>query len=355
MNLMNKLKGETLARLLVPVLLLGLFGALFLSASNAFAQEPVPRSLYEVPRDELQGEYVTVEVGWIYGCYAYTEKYQDNRPTGEITQREYVIDANRDDYCALILDGSLMKQAETLLSQCDAYASGQTDEITASFTVTGNVKSLPSDSLSLYHQAMGYDSLSAEDRQTVLPLYLSPADYSTNYVMLLLGLVCLGIAIALVVMAFLGRFQRQISQKIENSAFSSPEALYEQIQHMRETVPAVSGLRMDGGYILLRSGFSHYFYDANDLVWAYKQVTRHKLYGIIPIGKTYSLMLKMSDGTEKAVAMGEKKVVEQLEKIMLQFPGCAVGYSDELMAMYRSNRSSLRQVAAAQRSQAAQK
>lgn len=354
MNLMNKLKRETIARLLVPVLLLGLLGALFLSVSNVFTPEPVPRSLYEVPREELDGTYVTVDVEWIYGCYAYTEKYRDNKATGEITQREYVIDANRYDYCALILDGSLMEQAETLLAQCDAYASGLTDEITASFTVTGRMRELPSDSLPLYHRAMGYDSLSAEDRQTVLPLYLFPVDYSANYVMLILGLVCLGIAIMLLVMAFLGRFQRQITQKVESSASGSPEVLYEQLGRMLETVPAVSGLRIGGGYILLRSGFCHYFYDASDLVWAYRQVTRHRLYGFIPIGKTFSLMLKMSDGTEKAVAMREKKVAEQLEKIMLQFPGCAVGYSEELMAMYRSNRSALRQVAAAQRGRAPQ-
>lgn len=352
MDLMNKLKGESFVRLLVPVALLVLFGVVFLSGSNAIAKEPTPRNLYEVPREELEGEYVTAEIHWIYGCYAYSEKYRDNKATGEITQREYVIDANVNDYCALILDGDAMEQAEALLEECVAYSSGQTAQITKSFTVTGEMKALPSSSLSLYRRAMGNDSLSASEQAVILPLYLSPADYSTNYILFAMGAVCLGIAVVLVVMALTGRFQRQITQKAANSSASSPEAFYERIKYMRKNVPAVSGLRIDGGCIFLRNGFSHYFYDANDLVWAYKQVVRQKLYGIIPISKTYSLMLKMADGTEKSVAMKEARVAEQLEKIMRQFPGCAIGYSDDLMTMYRSDPNTLRQVAAAQHGRA---
>lgn len=354
MDLMKKLKRETLVRILVPVLLLGLFGVVFLSGSNLFAKEPTPRSLYEVPRDELEGAYVTVDVDWIYGCYAYTEKYRDNQPTGEITQREYIIDANIDDYCALILDGSLMKQAEALLEECDAYYSGEAAQITKSFTVTGEMKALPSDSLSLYHQVMGYDSLSPAEQQIVLPLYLSPSDYATNVPLLIIGIVLLGAAAALVVMTLMGQFQKQLRQKLENASAQSPEALSELIGNMLKNVPAVAGLRIDGGYMLLRSGFSHFFYDSGDLVWAYQQVTRQKLYGIIPIGKTYALILKMADGTEKAIPMKQAQVKQQLETLMLQFPGCVIGYSDELKKLYRDNRGALRQVAAAQRAHTAQ-
>lgn len=352
MDFMKKLKRETIARLLVPVLLLVFFGMVFAAGSNAFTKTPEPRDLYEVPRDQLEGEYVTAEIYWIYGCYAYSEKYVDNKATGEIVQREYIIDANIDDYCALILKGDEMEKAEALMAECAAYLSGQTDNITKSFTVTGKMKRLPSDSLSLYHEMMGYDSLSAADKATVLPLYLSPADTSVSVWMLVLGIALLGVAVVLVVMALQGRFQKQIAEKLKSSANSS-EVIYQLLEHMRADIPAVGGLRIDGGCILLRSGFSHYLYDGSDLVWAYKQVTQHKLYGIIPTGKSFGLTLKLADGSEKIVAMKEAQVKEQLEKIVVQFPNCAVGYSDELMALYRNNRAALRQVAAAQRGAAA--
>lgn len=348
--MLNKLKTRTLLWMLFPVLLLAVIGICCFAESNLFAEEPTPLNLFEVPRDELEGAYVTVDVEWIYGCYAYTEETRNNIPTGKITEREYLIDANADDYMALILSGDLMDQAEALMAECDDFYNGSTEEITQSFTVTGYVKKLPTDSLDFYHEALDYYSLSAAEREIILPLYLAPADFDLNVIALIISLVCIAAAVLLLVLVFQGRFQRQITEKLEQMFGDNPERQDEFLKHMLNKVPNVGGMRMDNGYIYLCQGLSHYLYDSRDLVWAYQQVTRQKLYGIITVGKNYGVALKMADGTSKVVAMPKKKVGEMLQKIAEQFPGCVIGYSDQLAALYNQNRAAMANVAAAQRS-----
>lgn len=350
MESMRKLKGQTLVRLILPIVLLAFFGAVFLAGSNLFAEEPIPRYLYDVPRDELEGAYVTVDVEWIYGCYAYTEQTRDGQSTGKVTEKEYVIDANEEDYMALILSGSLMDQADALLEECDDYYNGLTNEITQGFPVTGYVKAMPSDSLSLYREAWDYYSMSQAERDIHLPLYLSPADYSVQILPLLLGFACFAAIAVLLVLAFTGWYQRQVKEKLDQLFGGSTEQADALLGSLLNA-SAEGNVRISGGCLLVRSGASHFLYDGNDLLWAYQQVTRQKLYGIIPIGKTFSLMLKLTGGREKAVPMKEEKVQQLLEAIARQFPGCAVGYSDQLAAMYRTDPASLRQVAAAQRGQ----
>lgn len=348
--MLNKLKTRTLLWMLFPVLLLAVIGICCFAESNLFAEEPTPQNLFEVPRDELEGAYVTVDVEWIYGCYAYTEETRNNIPTGKITEREYLIDANADDYMALILSGDLMDQAEALMAECDDFYNGSAEEITQSFTVTGYVKKLPTDSLDFYHEALDYYSLSAAEREIILPLYLAPADFDLNVIALIISLVCIAAAVLLLVLVFQGRFQRQITEKLEQMFGDNPERQDEFLKHMLNKVPNVGGMRMDNGYIYLCQGMSHYLYDSRDLVWAYQQVTRQKLYGIITVGKNYGVALKMADGTSKVVAMPKKKVGEMLQKIAEQFPGCVIGYSDQLAALYNQNRGAMANVAAAQRS-----
>lgn len=353
MEQLKKLKRQSIGSLLLLIILMGAIGLFGISASNLFASEPEARYLHDVPREELEGAYVTVEVDWIYGCYAYTETYENNKPTGIITEQEYVIDANYDDYMCLILDGDLMDQADALLEECDAYYYGETDTITKTFTVTGEVKRLPSDSLALYHEAMDYDNLTAEEQAIILPLYLSPSNYDLEIVPLIFGLVFLAIAVYFLIAALSGTYQKQVKQKLEQMFGDNTERADEFLRNLMDT-PAVAKTHIAGGYILLRVGYAQKLLGSEELVWAYLQTVRQKLYGIIPIGKSYRLVLKLADGKELPVVMKEAQVKEQLTKIAQQFPSCAIGYSDQLAALYRKDPNTMRQVAAAQRNSAPQ-
>ena len=350
MTHLKKLKTETLLKMLPIIVLLAFFGILFLSISNTFVAEPEAVYLHDVPRNELEGAYVTVNLDYIYGCYAYTETYEDNKPTGKITQREYLIDANPEDYMCVILSGDLMDKAEILLKQSDEYYYGERDDITASFVITGLVKTLPSDSKEFLYDAVDYYSLSAEEKAIYLPLYIDVDAYEKDPVFMVIGGVLLAIAVVMLVMVLSGHYQRQVKERLLQYFGTYADKANEFMNYM-VNLPSVKGLRIGAGYMLVRAGYHHFLYDGNDVVWAYQQTTRQRLYGVIPLGKTYTLMLGLSDGKFKTVPMSEAKVKEQLQLIARNFPTVAVGYSEQLRSLYNSNREALRQVAAAQRSQ----
>ena len=348
MEQLKMLKRKSIASLLVLIVLMCAMGVFGVCASNLFTKEPEAVNLYDVPRDALEGSYVTAEIDYIYGCYAYTETYVDNKPTGEITQQEYIIDANAEDYMCLILDGDWMDKADALLAECDAFYYGETDSITKTFTVTGEIKRLPSDSLALYHEAMGYDLLSEAEREILLPLYLSPGNYQLEVVPLFFGLFFLGIGLFFLFWAISGAYQKQVKGKLIELFGENTERADEFLRHMLQT-PHVNHVHIDGGYILLAQGVNQMLLDSGDLVWAYKQTVRQKLYGIIPMGKSYRLVLKLENGKEVFAVMKEAQIKEQLTKIMQQFPECAIGYSDKMVALYKKDPKTMRQVAAAQR------
>lgn len=351
MQNLKKLKQKSIGSILFLVLFFVVMGVVLIIGSNIFYQEPPAQNLYDVPRDQLEGAYVTVDLEWIYDCYAYTETYENNRPTGEITQKEYLIDANETDYLCLILEGDLMEQADALLEECIAYYNWETDQITKAFTVTGEVKPLSSESISLLHEFMAYDQLSPEEQEIILPLYLSPADTETDYVMLILGFIFAVFGLAFLAAGLAGSYQKQVKAKLQELFGDNTERSDEFLGQLMET-PAVCKLHISGGYILLAQGTNQMLLDSKDVLWAYKQTVRQKLYGFIPVGKNHRLVIKRADGKELFVVMKEEQIKEQLKKIAVQFPSCAIGYSDQMAALYKKDPNIMRQVAAAQRQKA---
>ena len=353
MEQLKKLKRQSLFRLLALIIMLLAFGIFGIFASNLFASEPEAWYLYDVPADELEGSYVTVDLNWIYGCYAYTETYENDRPTGIITEQEYIIDANENEYMCLILDKDWMDQADALLAECDAYYLGETDIITKNFTITGQVKALTGDSLELYHEFIGYEDLSPADQAVFLPLYLEPVNNDLEVVPAFFGLFFLGLGLFFLIYVLSGSGQKQVKKKLQQLFGDNPDRAEEFLAGLMHT-PAVAKTYIDNGYILLTAGYAQMLLDSDDLVWAYKQTVRQKLYGIIPLGKSYRLVLKLINGKEYPVVMKEAQVKELLTRITNQFPSCAIGYSDQMLAIYRKDPAAMRQVAAAQRQNAQQ-
>lgn len=65
MEQLKKLRRRSLASLSFLILLLFVIGSFGVYASNLFASEPEAWYLYDVPADELEGTYVTVDLNWI--------------------------------------------------------------------------------------------------------------------------------------------------------------------------------------------------------------------------------------------------------------------------------------------------
>lgn len=342
---MKKLKLDSLTAMLPLLLCLALFATLFFFAANLFVTEPEARYLYDVPREELEGTYVTVDLEYIYGSYAYCEAYEDGKPTGRITQREYLIDANWDDYMCIIFRGDWMEKANLLLSQSDEVYYGKREEITAGFPVSGYVKPLPTDSQQMLMDALGFTEMTPQELEPYLMLYIEPVDTDIDPVYLWLGIAMCAIMLVLLVLALTGYYQRSVKIWL-NINFLDEQDKARQFLNTLVALPNVHGLRVGSEYLLVRQGFRQQIVSADDLLWAYHHSTTTRCMGIIPVGKTNMLVLNLREGTQIKLQMPILKSKEQLQRIRQQFPNTVIGYSPELEKLYRTAPQELRSIAA---------
>lgn len=348
MELLKRLKTKSILGALPLALILAALGAFMLFASNFWLYFTEPADLWDVPRDELEGKYVTVDLECIYGSYAYTETYRNNIATGNITEMEYVIDANEDDYCGLVLSGDLIDKGDALMEDTFAYYNYEIDEITSGFTVTGVMKSMPEDSLEYYYEWFEIDAETAEAEGIYLPLYLDATNnLFTTVMFVIFGIVLMGIGLVPLFTALSGRSQKQIREKAKQLNPNAPDYILSQADELYQNQKDHKTLKMDSRLIIAQNT---HLYATAELVWAYHSITRHRVYGIIPAGKTHSLTLAMLDGKRLSIGMkNEAQVMEWLQRIQKLNPNCILGYNDSIQREYRNSPSLLAQKVAAAR------
>jgi hypothetical protein len=77
-----------------------------------------------------------------------------------------------------------------------------------------------------------------------------------------------------------------------------------------------------------------------NLVWFYQKVTTHRTNGV-PTGKTYSTVLHDRDGRNFEFSATEKQVDQVMNILYDKAPWAISGYSDEIQAMWRKQRSEM--------------
>ncbi len=351
MHYVKKLKTKSIVSAIALSALCLLLSAVFIIPSQVQVFLQTPRNLYDVPREELEGAYVTVDLSYIYDSYAYTTEYEnDSDLVGTIAAMEYIIDANYDDFCGMLVEtDELISKANALLNQSIQYNYYEIDEITANFTVTGIMTEMPSDSRRFYHEYVGYDDMSAEEQAIFLPLYLDVWDNSDTaqaIIFAIMGLGCLVMAIVVLVQAFTGHHQKQILKKASQLSPNAPEQVLEQLDALLEANPKEKVL-FNSRIIFASNGNNSRLYALSELVWAYQSTTTQRVY-FIPVGKTHALVLATADGKQVQIPMKEPKVKEYLQALHQAHPRCLIGYSDELARIFRKNPASISQIMDAQ-------
>lgn len=149
---MNELKKKSLISSLLPLCILG-------AVTIFLMWDTVPawlRWMYG-PMDmgtvnfELEADGLYVETP-LYGIYDY---YCEEMLNGELSAREYIIDANDWYYMGLRVDEEDMEQSEALLEASYEYLYGDGDGTAleaAQYTVCGTIRRMPEDSLKLYKE-----------------------------------------------------------------------------------------------------------------------------------------------------------------------------------------------------------
>jgi len=71
----------------------------------------------------------------------------------------------------------------------------------------------------------------------------------------------------------------------------------------------------------------------NDILWVYKKVTKNSI-NLIPMGKTFDLVIGLSNRHIKIISMKEKNIDKVLNYIKDRYPWIITGYSEELKATW---------------------
>jgi hypothetical protein len=94
------------------------------------------------------------------------------------------------------------------------------------------------------------------------------------------------------------------------------------------------GWRVGDKYLVQSQLFRFDVLRLQDLLWAYKKVTKHSI-NLIPTGRTYDAILACSGGS--AVISGrEKRLDEILAFVQQRVPWAVVGYSQEIATLFKS-------------------
>jgi hypothetical protein len=82
-------------------------------------------------------------------------------------------------------------------------------------------------------------------------------------------------------------------------------------------------------FFVIKNFFQFEVRHFDDLVWAYKKVTQHKMYYVIPAGKTHALTLHMGP-KEFNLTASDTLITNALEQLVKNRPWAFYGYSKDL-------------------------
>jgi hypothetical protein len=105
----------------------------------------------------------------------------------------------------------------------------------------------------------------------------------------------------------------------------------------------VDGVTFTRSYAVKQSLLKFDVHRLESLLWSYKAVTQHKMWGIIPTGKTFALSVNFPEGALQI--KGKEDKLDQLMTALANIaPWAAFGYDDNLKHLYDKKRAELQKM-----------
>lgn len=121
------------------------------------------------------------------------------------------------------------------------------------------------------------------------------------------------------------------------SAWGPLESLVHVIRQDTDSGMKVKDWQLGRRYLLRTSLLNVELHNLDELLWAYREVIKKKIYYVIPAGQTHALVLKWRDATVRIEAK-EEAVTQALASIARSQPWLAFGWSKEVEAFYNKKR-----------------
>lgn len=293
---------------------------------------------------------VDADIDFILDYYTYTTK------NGVTTEKGYFIPVGEAEYMGVALGKSYLSKADSNIEATWDYMGGNAEAIENLETihVTGTI--LPLEGQEKYYYQQYIDDLGwTEEEQEIFLPYVLKVNYIGNYdmalfvVFMVLAAVLFISGIVLLVLGLKGSYLKNIRKYCEASG--NPEVVKGKLEQFYAMTPEVCGMRISPEYFLAMKGYRAQFTESKNIIWVYQHVTKQSV-NLIPVAKTYSIILVNADGSRIEIGVKGKKTAEKaIEHIAHVLPYLFFGYDDELQKAFRQNRQAMIQAVAERRSQ----
>lgn len=314
----------------------------------------------------LKGMYVEADLDTLVDYYAETVESQEYHKDKTVA-REYILPIYTEDevyYVGVEVKVDKIDDAEAVLDDTirmldDEDGSYEWDG--SLLSVRGTFCEMDSETKGLYQDYLDYLELDAEDEACFLPLVLKDKNIGGLYAS---AMVPRGIALVVVLICFVyilvraltGGYQKQIKAYISKSM--DPEGTEHALDLFYEDTPVEDKhLRMDRSWLLYDDNTQPFLLAGRDIAWAYQNLTRQKMYGIITVSKSYSVHIcsvseDRRDREHVIPVRNEAAAQELLGKLNRLYPDAAYGYTPEIAREYNEDPAAFqRKVQAARRAE----
>lgn len=314
----------------------------------------------------LKGKYVQADLDTLIDYYAETVESQEYHQDKTIA-REYILPIYTEDdvyYVGVEVKADKIDDAEAVLDDTMrllADEDGSYEWDGSLLSVRGTFCEMDSETKGLYQDYLDYLELDPEDEARFLPLVLKDKNIGGLYAS---AMVPLGIALVVVLICFIrilvlaltGGYQKQIKAYIAKSV--DPEGTEHALDLFYEDTPVEDKhLRMDRNWLLYDDNTQPFLLAGRDIAWAYQNLTRQKMYGIITVSKSYSVHIcsvseDRRDREHVIPVRNEAAAQELLGKLNRLYPDAAYGYSPDIARDYNADPAAFqRKVQAARRAE----
>lgn len=318
----------------------------------------------------LQGQYLEADIDTLVDYYAETVQSETGK-RNQVTAREYIMPVNTPDatvYVGVELPKSKISDAEAVVADTERMLDDEDGsyEWDGSYvSVRGTLQPMDEETEDLwrdyfYDAGMDDSSIGLEEGCTFLPLVLTDGeidgqdDFALGF-MGIVGLLTLLGAVCTIVRALTGGYQKQIRRYI--AASSDPQGTEQALDRFYEDTMQDGKVRMSRSWLMYDHGGDSWVLAGGDVVWAYQYTVRHRMYGILTVGK--EIMVRVYSASEKNschdiyVRSGEEaqKVLEDLART---FPDAMIGYDKELERQYHADPKRFREEVIAARHKSAE-
>lgn len=319
-------------------------GCMYITGGGILKLIRGPVDLYGLDTADLNGQYVSADIYFIYDYFSYETTRKENEIKAKVTARDYIIPVGEDSYMALTISGKRLSMADDLMSASQQWMemNGDDDSILdgTDFVVKGTIMPLKGESLQYYHEYLEYDQLSVEDQARFLPYslkvnYIGKTDFILTYVGSAITAIALLITLICIINFMRKKYEKPIRAFCENHGGS--EMMMEQLEQFYSSSVSLNRFRFSSKWYFYQNGTRIILDDLSNLLWVYQKTVHHKRNGI-PTGNTYSVLIYTRDKkTHTFNVSNDAQAKEIITYIAGHVPHVITGYSSDLEKLYKQD------------------